>query len=89
MFRATKTQAAARFLLVATTWLGVAGFAVPADAQLTAVPASSVTRGRETDQIRGWYRDYLGREAGEELGMRAVRFESNEQAIPAIRAALP
>ena len=35
MFRATKTQAAARLLLVAATWLGVAGFAVPADAQET------------------------------------------------------
>ena len=35
MFRATKTQATARLLLVAATWLVVAGFAVPADAQET------------------------------------------------------
>jgi hypothetical protein len=35
MFRATKTQATARLLLVVATWLGVAGFAVPADAQET------------------------------------------------------
>jgi hypothetical protein len=35
MFRATKTQSAARLLLAAATWLGVAGFDVPAEAQET------------------------------------------------------
>jgi hypothetical protein len=50
-----------------------AGLSAAAYAQLTATPASalslapSIARSREADQVRGWYRDYLGREVGPEL----------------------
>jgi hypothetical protein len=37
----------------------------PAEAQLVATAAAP--RSTEADQIRGWYRDYLGREVGPEL----------------------
>jgi hypothetical protein len=45
-------------------WVAVVSW-MPADAQLVATAA--VPRSAESDQIRGWYRDYLGREVGPEL----------------------
>lgn len=47
--------------LLATT------LAAPAAAQLIATAAVPQQRSAEADQIRGWYRDYLGREVGPEL----------------------
>ena len=61
--------------------LGLSLNLTPAIAQLTARPAKTFgaapaipfgsatasTRSAESDQIRGWYRDYLGREVGPEL----------------------
>jgi hypothetical protein len=50
-----------------------AGLLTPAWAQLTATPANPLLatpaqpRSKEADLIRGWYRDYLGREVGPEL----------------------
>ena len=58
--------------------LTAAILALPASAQiLTATPAypssgpaslsPTGSRSPEADQVRGWYRDYLGREVGPEL----------------------
>jgi hypothetical protein len=49
------------------------GLTAAARAQVTATPANALTisspaaRSREAELVRGWYRDYLGREVGPEL----------------------
>ena len=48
--------------LVLAAWTGTLVIATPAAGQLTAS-----FRTREEDQVRQWYRDYLGREVGPEL----------------------
>ncbi len=54
-----------RWIAATLSFLFAFSLAAPAAAQLvaTAAPPRSV----EADQIRGWYRDYLGREVGPEL----------------------
>ena len=51
--------------------LVIAGLAAPAAAQVVGTPQRQPTRygqtGRDEDQVRQWYRDYLGREFGPEL----------------------
>ena len=62
-----------RIAATVAVFLACACFLSPATAQVTATPASmlavspSAARSREAEMVRGWYRDYLGREVGPEL----------------------
>src|SRR5687768_4091185 len=51
--------------------LVIAGLAAPAPAQVVGTPLRQPTQdrqtGRDEEQVRQWYRDYLGREVGPEL----------------------
>jgi hypothetical protein len=70
-----------RIALCLAVGIGLSFSSPPVDAQITARPSNPLgaavssqfgtavptTRSAETNQIRGWYRDYLGREVGPEL----------------------
>ena len=62
-----------RIAAMVAVFLACACLVPPATAQVTATPANALTispsaaSSREAEMVRGWYRDYLGREVGPEL----------------------
>jgi hypothetical protein len=69
----SEKDAAMQRIAATVAFLACALLGDVSSAQIAAVPANSTSlappaaRGRESELVSGWYRDYLGRDAGQEL----------------------